>query len=375
MFHPPTAFSHDACRLLRGLARPVLPAATGADLAALAHGLPEAAWSGLTDRLGGGRVAGWFLANADAVAVPLPTTARKALERHAAADLRRSLNTQRLLSRLAPALLAGARPDCLVLKGVGVERRAYPTTIVRHSVDIDLLPRPDAVARTYAALRDLGLQQTYLSRSHHVRTMSEPVGGGAVEVHEQPLCPYRFAPMRSSALVEALFDRSVEIRGGIAAGTARTLADVDHTAYLLAHLGEGVFAEQRHLADLCLWLRVVQPDPAAVHARLVEWQAVRAGAAALAAVAGFDGLAMTPELVHTLAELRKQTGPQQWLGDALRLAATHALRLPSGKAPRWLGGLGLAAHLDRPWRWAASWTPAAGWLRAAATTSKVQGHG
>ncbi len=329
--------SKPALLLLRQLARPLL-SAEPRTLRALAADLQPHDWLALSRICAAQGTAPWVLAHCEASALPLPPPARAVLRQGLAKTLARTLDADRTLARIAPLLLEGPSPPCLLLKGRAVEARAYPPGVLRPCVDVDVLPHPDRAAEAVKRLTQLGFIETARSPSGHVVTFTERDGSGVVELHHRPLCPLRFPGLASRGATADLFVRAQR-------GPTGWLApdDVDHSALLLVHLLFGLHGDLRHLADAGMWLRAVRPDGKALAARLLDWQAARAGAAGLSEVQAFDPQAVSPETAAALALLPADVLPASLARRAARLAQRKQPLLPG-----WLDFVGVLAHLDRP---------------------------
>jgi hypothetical protein len=334
------------------LGRPVLHGDEAQELRTVVQSLDAQRWQALARRAVGRRTAPWVLGHIRSLGLPVDPTARQLLDQGEREAVQRTLECDQVLFRLAPTLLEGVNPACMVLKGRAIEARVYPVGVMRPMVDVDVLVRPGQRIRVRQALEALGLRRTWRSRSGHIAMWSTERGAGTVEVHERPLCPFRFAAMASDAAMAGLTARAV--RGP----TGWLEPDpIDHTAFLLIHLLEYIYADMRHLADLALWLRVVRPDPEQVVDRLREWQGLAAGAAAALAVAAWDPGAVDPALLQRATAEAPGRGPQRWVAAGLRTYAGARVRWTARPHGQWLEAAGLMAHLDRPWRWLASWTP------------------
>ena len=326
------ALSPQAWLFLRQLARPAAAAA------ASAGDLDAQEWLVLARLAAAGGTAPWVLTNLDTLGILAPPAARSVLQRGQAAILARTLEADRTLAHVAPRLLEGADPPCLLIKGRAVERRAYPIAVPRPSVDVDIVPRPEAADEAAARLRELGLRDTVRSPSGHVVTFERPGGSGVVELHHRPLCPLRFGGLGPRSSIAELFARAVRGQDGWLEP-----APVDHTAILLVHLTFGLYGDLRHLADAGMWLRALQPDPLAVAERLRQWRALRAGTLALGALRDFD-----PDAVHPgWATVLPQAQHDSRLARLARaLAAPYHRRQVA--LPPWLDAAGVLAHTDQP---------------------------
>ncbi|MFZ4578308.1 MAG: nucleotidyltransferase family protein [Myxococcota bacterium] len=334
------------------LGRPVLHGDEVQELRAMVQGLDAPRWQALARRAVSRRTAPWVLGHIRSLGLAVDPLARQLLDQGEREAVQRTLECDQMLFRLAPTLLEGADPACMVLKGRAIEGRAYPAGVMRPMVDVDLLVRPGQRIRVRQALEVLGLRRTWRSRSGHIAMWSAERGAGAVEVHERPLCPFRFAPMAADTAMAGLNARAVRGPNGWLEPDP-----IDHTAFLLIHLLEYIYADMRHLADLALWLRAVRPDPERVVDRLREWQGLAAGAAAARSVATWDPEAVDPALLRMATAQAPGRGPQRWVAAGLRTYAGARVRWTARPHGQWLEAAGLMAHLDRPWRWLASWTP------------------
>lgn len=344
-----TRLTPQAARAVRLLSRPVLNLRDQQEIQQLR--LMPQDWPAIVLRAYTHRWTGWLLAHARQLTLPLPAESLQQLEAFSLTDIRRTMELDQLLRQLQP-LWDRPLPPVLLLKGRGIERRAYPPGILRPIVDIDLLVRPGHDAELADFLRSLQMLPTWTSRAGHVTMWSAPEGP-VVEVHTRPLDPWRFAPMMHPRTVERWFTHAVQAEGRLEPDP------LDQTAFLLVHLLEGVYCDTRHLGDLLQWLRVVQPEPREVLDRLRQWQALRAGLTGLQVV-----LADEPELHAKWAPLLTNLplDVQALLARETRRLAEHHHQQRIGDLPRWLEGAGLGLHLDQPVRWALSWTPLKTWM-------------
>jgi len=277
----------------------------------------------------------------------LPDAVRAELAAQALAVVTRTLDADRCLLQVTPGLLDGAEAPALLLKGRAIELRAYPPHALRPAVDVDILVRPGAQDKVESHLSKLGYKQSWQSRSRHNAMWMEQGGGNTVEIHRQILCPLRYPPFLQPQITQALFDRAVMLDRWL------VLQVADQTAHLLVHLNEGVYADWRHLADLSQWLQRVVVDPAEVAARLRQWQAVRAGAAALVALKTYEPAALGAQWQPLI--IGENHDLQALLAKATRVAAVWHLRRRGYPPPRLLEAAGLCAHLDQPLPWLLSW--------------------
>lgn len=277
----------------------------------------------------------------------LPDDVRAELATQALAIVTRTLDVDRCLLQVSPGLLDGPAAPALLLKGRAIEMRAYPPHVLRPAVDVDILVRPGAQEKVESHLSKLGYKQTWQSRSRHNAMWMEQGGGNTVEIHRQILCPLRYPPFLQPQITQALFDRAVMLDRWL------VLQVTDQTAHLLVHLNEGVYADWRHLADLSQWCRSVAIDPSEVAERLRQWQATRAGVAALVALQKDDPAAVSAQWQPLIDS--KSMDMQAIMATATRLAAASQLRWHGYPPPRLLEAAGLCAHLDRPLPWLLSW--------------------
>lgn len=324
------ALTPAAWQLLRQLARPTCAAVTG--------DLDGRDWMILARLAAAGGTAPWVLANLQALGMSPPPQALALLRRGQANILARTLEADRTLALIAPQLLDGNDPPCLLFKGRAVERRAYPSPLQRPSVDVDIVPRPDRAAEAAARLRGLGLRETVCSPSGHVVTFAGPGGSSVVELHHRPLCPLRFGGLGRRSSVAELFARAVRGQDGWLEPHP-----IDHTAILLVHLTFGLYGDLRHLADVGMWLRALHPEPRAVAETLRAWQAQRAGTLALAAVRDFDPDAVQASWTTALPQ-RQHDSRLARLARAVA-APYHRQQVA---LPNWLDGAGVLAHTDKP---------------------------
>ena len=335
-----------AARALPLLARPVAPTDLGPQLSDL-H-LTATDWEAIVGRAGAHRWASWLLIHVRTRNLPVSDPLLAILRRHAAEEMRRSLELSLLLARLQ-TLFEDPAPAALLLKGRGIEHRAYPPDVLRPSTDIDLLVRPGRLGQVRRFLLQLGLTHQGGTRAGHVQNWRSADGHHVVEVHRTPLDPWRYPAMASTRVVHAWFARAQRVEGRLVPD------EVDQTALLLVHLAQMLFADVRHTGDLAQWLIVVQPDPQRVTDRLRDWHCVRTGLAGLSVLLAFaPELAprWAPMLRHAPADLRQQ------LARASRWVAwVHYRHQPTDLPPK-LEAVGWALHLDNPWPWLVSTTPA-----------------
>jgi hypothetical protein len=334
-------------QLLIALARPELDPATAAQTRTLAGRATAADWLALAESASGQRSSAWVWHNAVLLGLEPAPAAKKALLRASRALTRSTMAADALLRRIEP-LLVGPAPPAMLVKGAVVEARAYPAGLMRPQLDVDIVARPGAMPEVVAWLRERGFKDHWTTRSGHELALADPEAPSVVEVHRTILCPYRFAPFARPEVSERLFARGQrDERGRLVPG------DIDHTAFLLTHLVELVYADLRHVADCATWLRRVSVDPAAVQAVGATWLATRAVAAGVLAVERFDPGALglgwralvsdAPDDLQALCAAATRAGVGEFLFRRLRL---H---------PRWLEGIGLTLHLDRPARFLATY--------------------
>lgn len=337
----PAVIDRATLTLLLALARPVLAESAREPIQALARRLPGPAWARLADRALQTRTAPWILSHSDALRLPMPAAVRTELLAVAQDTLRRTLDCDQVRLQLAP-WLRGPDAPLLLLKGRAIEARAYPAGVMRPTVDVDVLVRPGHARRMSQAFRQAGLQPLGPA-GRHVRGWAAPGARGGVDVHQTIVDPLRFPVLGTLAEREALFTRSTTLARG-QDQDMRVLEPLDQTAHLLLHLGTGLYADLRHLADTAQWLAFVQPNPQALAARLRHWQAVRAGRSALAAVRWFDPERAGKVATATLAALGEPDLPAQ----VFAVAARTWLQVAGQVHPRWLEALGLAVHVEHP---------------------------
>ncbi len=297
-------------------------------------------WLYVAERAKSLRTAPWVWHHADQLGLDLPDEASTLLKNACRAIARKTIAADVLLDRLVP-LLVGDQPPAMLIKGSVIEQRVYPQGLMRPQVDIDIVACPGRMAYIVERLYDEGFTHAWTTRSGHEIGLADPSAPSVVEIHRTILCPYRFAPFADAHVSRWLFERAQRDRQG-----RLVPHDVDHTAFLLVHLVELIYADMRHVADAATWLRCVQVDPAAVWAVACEWQAQRALAAGLGAVQRFDPGALGVGWRSVIAAAPRDAqsavaaGLRAWVADyQLRRGRQH---------PRWMEGIGLALHLDRP---------------------------
>ena len=337
----------DALRLHEALGRVHLDPAKTPEIRALSDSLGDAQWLELSRRADRLKTAPWGWHHASALALDVPRESRDVLQA-ASRDLGRKTIASDVLLRTLNPLLVGEAPDAMLIKGAVVEARAYPEGLMRPQVDIDIVARPGRMRAIVAWLRAQGFTDAWTTRSGHEVGLADPSGPSVVEVHRTIVCPYRFAPFTRPQVSRALFS------DGQRDGHGRLVpADVEHTAFLLLHLVELIYADQRHVADAAAWMRAVPVDPQAVAAVAHRWQASRAVAAGVAAVERFDPGALGPGWRCLVADAPDDT--QHLVAELLRKRVRSLRHGRIRQHPRWLEGAGLAAHLDAPWWFLASY--------------------
>jgi hypothetical protein len=338
-----------AWRVVVAGSRPVASARHEAELLARAPLLDERDWQRVADHAAVAMTAGWLTAHLDRLAIAVPDAARKRLHEGRDEGVRRWLLAETLRRRLAPALLLGREPPCLLLKGVSVERRAYPPEIVRPCADLDVLVRPGRGAEVAGILGKLGLRQTERMRSGFVIAYHDAMTGALVECHLRLLCPYRHPGQRSPQPTRELFARAERAPDGWL-----ELAPVDCTVHLLMHLMQNLFVDLRHRADLGQWLRAMAVDCTAVGRLLRAWDVRRAGAAAILAVAADDDL--LPCWLALARDLMPRD-PRAVAATVMRRVGWHWSRFRPRTLPPVLEGGGRALHYDSVVPWLASYRP------------------
>lgn len=334
-------------RLLIALGRPVLDPAQTAQTRALVAIASADDWASLAAAARNQKTSAWVWHNLETLGIEPPAAASAVLLKACRELTRMTMAADSLLSRIEP-LLVGAAPLAMLIKGAVIEARVYPDGVLRPQMDVDIVARPGCMREIVTWLRDRDFTDQWTTRSGHEIGLADPSGPSVVEVHRTIVCPYRFAPFAEPVVSERLFQRADrDARGRLVPSS------VDHTAFLLTHLVELVYADLRHVADCAAWLRGVEVDPAAVRSVAVAWQATRAIAAGVGAVELFDPgalgvgwralIADSPDDVQALCAAATRAGVSEFLFRRLRL---H---------PRWLEGLGLALHLDRPARFLATY--------------------
>ena len=182
--------------------------------------------------------------------------------------------TRGLLSVIA--LLRESGIPVLALKGPAVSRLAYGDESMRHSVDLDVLVRPEDVLAARVVLEAAG----YVSESswgdvpwetvkaaEHMLAVTAPGTGIPIEIHWR-IGP-RFAP--DSLLAEELFARAGSVL--LLGRPTPTLGRADSVLALVVHAGTHEWSRLEDIATLCAILRGfdyhdwrVLADAAAQHA-------------------------------------------------------------------------------------------------------------
>jgi hypothetical protein len=139
-------------------------------LAAAAHGLPttrrfpaepltDDGWSALLDAAGTHRVIGSLRSAVDSGAFPATADQRTQARAAHRAKLMRVLALEQHLVTIT-SLLTEAGIDVRVLKGSAYAHLDYPDPALRSFIDLDLLFRPQDIARAVSVLEDAGLHRT-----------------------------------------------------------------------------------------------------------------------------------------------------------------------------------------------------------------------
>lgn len=317
--------------------RVVLDVADAEDLlAAVAHGLAGAGWTGV------------------------PAAARRRLTDALAVGRARHLLMTRELGRILKACAAEGLA-VIVLKGPALAESVYPLPALRPCGDLDLLVRPADRLRMDAVLRELGLRRVADEHSwdfdiaYDGATVYETADGVRIDLHWSLLTEPRFV---WNAAETEIWERSVPTV--VAGEAARGLGREDLVLYLAAHLAvHHTLAGLRRYWDVALLVerRGDEVDWPTLRARAARW---RVGRALFFVLLGARTLFDAPVPPAVLAALRPR-GPRARLlaaivrrsdeGRLLRLE--HLVTLLLVDRGRDLGGA-----LRR-----ALW-PSAGWMRA-----------
>jgi len=324
--------------LLRALCRPELDPASEA--------LCRQRWAALDARDVGWLIesalrlgaAPWVQAHLRTIDVAIPEARRRALEAGVTLAMARSLGAELARRALAPALLAGLDAPALLFKGEAVAAHAYGEDMFRPTTDVDVLVRPGEAARVDRILREAGFRPLPDTSRHHAATWGHEATRAQVDVHARPLDPRRFRGLSSPGAALAIFERARLGTTGLL-----ELELVDHMVTLLVHLLTGGYSDLRHVADAARMLSVGGVPVAALRGRAEQWGARRALEGGIATVSAFD-----PRLAPSLAPEPAWRHP---LAGITRAAARERLRLWPSESPRWLEGIVLLAHLDRPLSW------------------------
>lgn len=341
-----TPSNNEAFALLLLLGRPVLSATLRARAEQDSGRLKAEDWAQFVEAARSRRVAPWVLKHVRDLKLRLPPDSAAELARASLEMVMHTTAADALLNRIEP-LMAGEDAPAMLIKGASIEARAYPTGTARPQLDVDLLVRPGRWHAVEQWLIARGFSGFFATRSGHELGMRDDPST-FIELHRTLLCPFRFAPFTRPATSERLF-----ARGQLDPDGRLTIGDVDQTALLLVHLLEDAFVDVRHIADAARWLRSVPVRPDAAWAEVERWQARRAAAAGLRAIRAHDPGAVGPEWLAL--ERTAPRGPQEWVAGAFRRAALTAVSDAGRAHARYIEGLGLMAHLDRPWRWAFSY--------------------
>lgn len=248
-------------------------------------------------------------------------------------------------SRLLGALRR-AGLSCSAIKGVGLVELLYPDLSWRAIADIDLLARPDQVAPTYFALKDLGLRDTTglpWNPASLGRQVTQPDYAFAELVVLSP----------SGAIIEVHWDWP-----GEAFPTGNPALDPEpFLLYLCRHAGKHFWSSLQNLSDLELYLRRVGDqlnwDRFWRLARRHGWERICAAGFQVCATVFERPLRPGEQQAASSAARRLSrqatgvllsgTRPWWWRFKVLRLLRIYTWRQRVGRMLRWVA--------PPPWHW------------------------
>lgn len=244
-----------AYRALLALLRPQLSPPL-ADLArSLAAPLtePQRAW--LVRRSVQEGVADWLQARHREGLLELSEPQLRQLQQASVSQTRRTLEADALRLLLRP-LLHGPAAPLAQIKGASIEQRCYPSGVMRHCADVDVLAAEADLPALEDQLRRLGLTSVRRDPSGRTVQFAGSAAGAALDLHLRLACPRRYPRYATAETAKTALQRAGFLRDG-----TKVLAPADATLHLLVHLATGLGGDLRHLADADQWLQKIHDPP------------------------------------------------------------------------------------------------------------------